>query len=85
MSEGTVKEYWAARDSDGWEWIFDGEPDYSNEVWDQQEKWQALYSAAATTIACSEVPPSHKRKLKSLDLVKGTVEYEGEAIHGGGP
>lgn len=82
MSDGATEEYWAARDADGWEWVFNGEPTYDGEIWDHEEKFRDMASGMAKTIACSEVPPSHKRKLKSLDVVKGTVEYEGEAIHG---
>ncbi|TXH13415.1 MAG: hypothetical protein E6R03_11385 [Hyphomicrobiaceae bacterium] len=82
MSEEDIEEYWAARDSDGWEWIFEGEPTYSNEVWDQDSKLQDMWSRDIAEFACSEVPNGCKRKLSSLDVIKRTVEYEGDAIHG---
>ena len=85
MSEGVADEFWAAKDADGWQWIFWGEPSYSNEVWDQSSNLLEMWSRDIAEFACSEVPNGCKRKLSSLDVIKRTVEYEGEAIHGGGP
>lgn len=79
-----MTEYWAAVDSDGWGWIFIGEPvTFSRDgVWDQNEAIDVMSPRRLVELACRDVSPSCKRKLSSLDFVKGTVEYEEEEIHG---
>lgn len=74
---------WAARDDDDWCWLFAGEPELDRGTWDMQTNFHDL-SGHIARLACTDVPKNHKRKVKSLDIAKGTVEYEGEAIHGGG-
>lgn len=78
-----MTEYWAAVDSDGWEWLFEGEPLVISRdgVWDQGEDVDVL-CRRLSELACLDVSPSCKRKLSALDIVTGTVEYEGDEIHG---
>lgn len=86
MSEYILYE-WAARDEDGWPWLFAGEPEYTKGddsnlgVWDMESSLSD-FNGEIAKMACQDVPPGFKRKVKSLDLAKGTVEYAGEAIHG---
>lgn len=78
-----MTEYWAAVDSDGWEWLFEGEPLVISRdgVWDQGEDVDVL-CRCLSELACRDVSLSCKRKLSALDIVTGTVEYEGDEIHG---
>lgn len=80
-----MTEYWAAVDDDGWPWVFQGEPQWDAAIkgWDDCGEAKAFcHNSTIRDIACGCVPEGTKRKLKSLDFVQGTVEYEGVEIHG---
>lgn len=69
-------ELWAARDRNGNSNIYEGDPEWLDDVSGWRADGVQVCDKSLSDLACRDVNPGEKRKLKVFDPINEIVEYE---------